>query len=565
MGGDDQPISDADPSVVIVGSGPSGLALAIELGQRGVSCLVVERNARVGFAPRAKTTNVRTRTHLRRWGIADKLAAVSPFGVNYPSNVHFVTRLSGPSLTVIENASSCAPERAEAYPEHGQWVPQYKLEQVLREHAQSLPCVTFAFSTEFVLAGQDQNHVAVTIRDLVHGTERLVRARYLVGADGARSAVRTLIGANMSGAYGLSRNYNIVFRAPGLAEAHGHGPGSMYWQVNPLAPSLIGPMDIDDVWFFMPTRLPEGYKITHETAAQLIRQSTGIDLPYEILSSDEWVASSLIADRYSKGRMFLIGDACHLHPPFGGYGMNMGVADGVDLGWKLAATCHGWGGPRLLDSFERERRGIHESVIAEAAANHAVLSNDLWHDGLEDADEAGEAARRAVGDRISAVKTREFHTLGTVLGGCYEESPIILSDGSAAATHDSARYQPTSRPGCLAPHVWRDDGTSLYDGFGPDFTLVCRTDADHDSVVEALSEADAVGLTLTILKLCEGEAEDRYPSRLTLIRPDQHVAWRGERFAPGILRLATGWRVRGLDSAAVHSDAQTNLAMKRDA
>lgn len=541
MGSDEQPIAGADHQVVIVGSGPSGLALAIELGGRGVSCLVIERNERVGFAPRAKTTNVRTRTHLRRWGIADRLAAVSPFGVDYPSNVHFVTRLGGPSLAVIENASNCAPERHEDYPEHGQWVPQYKLEQVLREHAASLAGVTFRFSTEFVAATQDEAHVAVSIRDLAHDNEERVQARYLVGADGARSAVRGLIGAKMAGAYGLSRNYNIVFRAPGLAAAHRHGPGSMYWQVNPVAPSLIGPMDVDDVWFFMPTRLPEGFRITQDSAAQLIRDATGIDLPYEVLSNDEWVASSLIADHYRHGRIFLIGDACHLHPPFGGYGMNMGVADGVDLGWKLAAACQGWGGPLLLDSYERERRGIHQEVIAEAAANHAVLSNDLWHDDLEDPGPAGDAARRVAGERIVAIKKREFHTLGTVLGGCYADSPIIVSDDTSTPEQDATRYEPTSRPGCLAPHLWRADGRSLYDCFGPGFALVCRPDADDASIVDARREADAMGLAFVVVPLLSQELDDRYQSRLTLVRPDQHVAWRGDRYAAGTLRRAAGW------------------------
>ncbi|HLG89163.1 MAG TPA: FAD-dependent oxidoreductase [Alphaproteobacteria bacterium] len=537
----DQPIAIVDQQVVIIGAGPSGLALAIELGSRGIQCLVVERNDRVGHAPRAKTTNVRTRTHLRRWRIADRLAEVSPFGVDYPSNVHFVTRLGGPSLALIENASNCAPARNEDYPEHGQWVPQYKLEQVLREHADSLSAVTIRFNTEFVSATQDGQRVDVTLRDRDGDDEIRILSRHLVGADGARSAVRDLIGAKMSGTYGLSRNYNIVFRAPGLAEAHGHGPGSMYWQVNPIAPSLIGPMDSNDVWFFMPTRLPDGFKITQESAASLIRDATGIDLPYEILSNDEWVASSLIADRYRKDCIFLIGDACHLHPPFGGYGMNMGVADGVDLGWKLAAVCEGWGGPQLLDSYEWERRLIHEAVIAEASANHSVLSNDFWHDDLEQPGPEGEAARRAIGQRIVAAKEREFHTLGTVLGGCYEGSPIIEGDGTPAAPHDSLRYQPTSRPGCLAPHLWRADGRSLYDCFGAGFALVCRPEVDPADVEQARTEAVELRAPFDVVHLSAGEAADRYPARLTLVRPDQHVAWRGERWLRAVLRKAAGW------------------------
>ena len=530
-----------DPSVVVIGAGPSGLALAIELGSRGVSCLLVERNDRVGYAPRAKTTNVRTRTHLRRWGIADKLAEVSPFGVHYPTNVHFVTSLGGKSLAVIQNAFNCAPERCQAYPEHGQWVPQYKLEQVMRDCVGGLAGVDLRFNTEFVSATQSDTGLEVTLHDRFRNEDKRISTRYLVGADGARSAVRELIGAEMEGKYGLSRNYNIVFRAPGLAQAHAHGPGNMYWQVNPVAPSLIGPMDVDDVWFFMPTRLPEGFKITQESAAALIRDTTGIDLPYEILSSDEWVASSLIADRYRQDRIFLVGDACHLHPPFGGYGMNMGVADGVDLGWKLAAVCSGWGGPLLLDSYELERRDVHKTVMAEAAANHAVLSNDFWRDDLEDDDAAGEAARQMIGKRITALKVREFHTLGTVLGGGYDHSPFIEEDGSPAPAADGASYSPSSRPGCLAPHIWRADESSLYDAFGAGFTLVCRPDAGRLEIERAQAEAAEFKTPFTVITLYPAEGDELYPLPLTLVRPDQYVAWRGTRWRPGLLRKVSGW------------------------
>ncbi|WP_375396692.1 FAD-dependent monooxygenase [uncultured Sphingomonas sp.] len=544
-----------DHGIVVIGAGPSGLAIAIELGSRGVDCLLVERNDRVGYAPRAKTTNVRTRTHLRRWGIADKLAAVSPFGVDYPSTVTFVTRLGGFELARIENASNCHPARNELYPEHGQWVPQYKLEQVMREHADTLPSVTLRFSTEFMSATQGPDGVDLVLRDRDTGEERPIRCGYVVGADGARSVLRGVVGATMHGTYGLSRNYNIVFRAPGLAEAHPHGPATMYWQVNPAAPSLIGPMDRDDVWFFMPTRLPDGFKITQDTAAALIREATGIDLPYEILSSDEWVASSLIADRYRRDRVFLIGDACHLHPPFGGYGMNMGVADGVDLGWKLAAAVQGWGGPALLDSYEIERRAIHEEVIAEAAANHAILSNDFWAEGLEEPGEAGDAMRHAVGERIVAVKRREFHTLRTVLGGCYKQSPVLAAEDGADDATDDRGYVPSSRPGCLAPHFWRADGRSLYDLFGPGFALIARFDVNGDQVDKALADAARRGFPLVAIYITEDEANGRYDLPLTLVRPDQYVAWRGAYWSGDVVDLTTGWSRDREDGAAGRSDA----------
>lgn len=525
--------------VVVAGAGPSGLALAIELGTRGIKCLVLERNDRVGYAPRAKTTNVRTRTHLRRWSIADRLAERSPFGVDYPSNVIFVTRLGGFELARIENASNCAPARCDLYPEHGQWIPQYKLEEVLRDRAVELPSVTLRFSTELIGLHQSAERVELKVR--THCAEEKITCRYAVGADGSRSFVREAIGAKMEGQSGLSRNYNVVFRAPGLAAAHPHGPATMYWQVNPAAPSLIGPMDKDDIWFFMPTRLPDGVAVTPESAPGLIMKATGIDLPYEILSTDEWTASSLIADRYRQGNAFLIGDACHLHPPFGGYGMNMGVADGVDLGWKLAAVLQGWGGAVLLESYETERRTIHGEVIAEAAANHAVLSNDLWSDGIEGTGSDAALLREKVGASIISAKTREFHTLGTVLGGCYKQSPVLPSSDSCAAPEVAQNvYTPSSAPGCLAPHAWRADGTSLYDHFGSGFALLRRPDAPEAASKFATRVAAELGMPLAVVSLTEREAADRYENPLTLVRPDQYVAWAGNDCDAAVLRHAAG-------------------------
>jgi 2-polyprenyl-6-methoxyphenol hydroxylase-like FAD-dependent oxidoreductase len=529
-----------DTSVAIIGAGPSGLALAIELGIRGVDCVVIERNDRVGYAPRAKTTNVRTRTHLRRWGIADKLAAASPFGVDYPTNVAFVTQLAGPLVALIENASNCAPARDERYPEHGQWIPQYKLEQVLREHADTLPSVALRFSTEFASATQEAKRVTITLGSVDTGETTTLTARYLVGGDGARSGVREAIGSEMSGTYGLSRNYNIVFRAPGLAQAHKHGPASMYWQLNPAMPGLIGPMDAGDIWFFMPTRLPESTTITKEVAAAMIRKATGLDLPYEILSSDEWIASSLIADRYRDRRIFLIGDACHLHPPFGGYGMNMGLADGVDLGWKLAAVLCGWGGAALLGSYEAERRPTHEAVIAEAAANHSVLSNDLWREGMDQPGPAGEQLRAKAAAQIISAKKREFHTLGTVLGGCYTNSPVIVGgeDCALRTPADSSRYIPSSSPGCLAPHRWRTDGSSLYDAFGNGFALLCRPEAELAAIARAVAQRGST--PLNVVRLTDDEAGALYPALMTLVRPDQFVAWRGDQWQDGVFDIVTG-------------------------
>ena len=542
-------MSTLDADVLIVGAGPVGLSLAVELGMRGLKVVVAERNERVGRAPRAKTTNVRTRTLFRRWGLDQALSDASPLGVDYPYDVHFVTRLAGYGLATIHNGFNAAPVREAAFPTHAQWIPQYKLEGVLRAHVAGLASVDLRFNLTFLDAADDGEGVTSRLRDDL-GEEITIRSRFLVGAAGARSGVRDLIGSGMQGAYGLSRNYNVVFRAPGLAERHPHGPGVMYWHINSDGASLIGPMDADDVWYFMPTGMKEGETLTNADAAARIARVTGVDLPYEILSTDEWAASRLIADTYRKGRMFLAGDACHLHPPFGGYGMNMGVSDALDLGWKLSAVLQGWGGPALLDSYEIERRPVHEKVMDEAVTNHSLLGNQLWREGLEDDTPQGHALREETRQRIITHKTREFRSLATVLGLCYETSPILIDDGSEPLEQVGQDYQPDAHPGCLAPHAWVEDGRSLYDLFGLDFALVV---ADGAQAEAARAEADALqaGVPFRVVRPAGVDVLGLYKAPLTLVRPYQHVAWRGDRWDASILRQATGNGAAGLEEGAV--------------
>ncbi len=525
--------------VLVVGAGPVGLAAAIELGTRGIDVLLVERNTRTGTAPRAKTTNVRTRTHLRRWGIADRLAEEAPFGIDYPNNMVFVTRLAGDELARFADAFNAAPARSPLYPEHAQWVPQYTLEKVLLEKASALPSVSIRFDTHLVDADQDTEGVTATLKRDDDQTK--VRARYLIGADGGRSLVRELIGAKMEGRGGLSFHHNIIFRAPGLAQAHAHGPAAIYWQIGKDGFSSIGPMDRDDRWFFGTSGAKPGSTLSSAEAEALIRDRTGVDLAYEILSADTWAANELLADRYSRGRMFLAGDACHLHPPAGGYGMNMGVGDGVDLGWKIAATLQGWGGPELLASYETERRPVHRAVMDEALANYAIYVAPPPPE-LEAATASGEAARRKLGAAIQATKAREFATLGTVLGLCCR-SALIAEDDEPAPERDSQIYRPSTRPGCLAPHGWMKAGGSLYDRFGPGFSLVAGPDAGPGAARSAAEIAARLSIPLVVVDLADEASDDfaLYAGRLTLIRPDQHVAWRGAALSEAVLRRVAGF------------------------
>ena len=518
--------------VLIVGAGPVGLAAAIELGLRNIRCLVIERHDRVGYSPRAKTTNVRTREHLRRWGIADALREASPMSPDYPSDIVFATRMNGPQLARFTNALNGNRARNNLYSEEAQWVPQYVLEEVLRARAGALPSITVVFNMELTGFSESTGGDTSQIRDTRRGGLQQVTSDYLIGADGARSGVREKIGASMTGEGAFSRNYSIIFRAPHLATSHRHGRAIMYWMINEDVPSLLGPMEENGLWFFMATKLANDLDPATVDPVELIRRGTGLrDLAIEIVGTDIWVAHQLVADRYATTRVFLAGDACHLHPPFGGFGMNMGIGDAVDLGWKMAATLQGWGGADLLASYQFERRQVHERTIAEAVINYGSVGNQLVRPGLEDPGLLGEATRGEVGDIIEATKVREFKTLGIVLGSRYEGSPIVVDDGSEPPPEHFMLYVPSAHPGCLAPHLWLADGSSLYDHFGPGFTLLLTDDDGLDAV--AIGEAaKARGLPLTIIAPGDARLRDRYEARCALIRPDQHVAWRGDRL-PG--------------------------------
>ncbi len=514
--------------VLIVGAGPVGLSLAIELGSRGVRCLVVERNDRVGYSPRAKTTNVRTREHLRRWGIADALRAASPIPPDYPSTIMFATRMNGWKLAEFENALNGSRERNDLYSEEAQWVPQYTLEEVLRQHAATLPGVSICFNTELAFFTETAGEVASDLRERTTGAVRTVASAFLVGADGARSTVRERIGAAMVGKGALASNYSVIFRAPDLAARHQLGQAIMYWMVNEDVPSLLGPMDDAGLWFLMATRLPPGTNADSVDPVALIRRSTGLgDLAIEIVGTDPWTAQQLIADRYATARVLLAGDACHLHPPFGGFGMNMGIGDAVDLGWKLAATLQGWGGPGLLGSYQAERRAVHEWTIAEAVANYALVANQLVRPAIEASGPVGAATRCEVSEIIKASKVREFKTLGIVLGYRYGNSPLVVDDGSTPPVSDSVLYVPSAHPGCLAPHLWLADGSSLYDHFGTGFSLLVTEDG-HEAAADAFRRsAERIGLPLDVVRPGDARLRARYAAPLVLIRPDQHVAWRG--------------------------------------
>ena len=518
-----------ETEVLIIGAGPVGLSLAIELGHRGISVIVVERHDRVGQQPRAKTTNVRSMEHMRRWGLAEDIRRAAPLPADYPTDIIFATRLFGPELARFENAFYGRRQPNDLFSESAQWIPQYKVEAVLRDHVLTLPTVTLHMSTELTDFAETADGVTAQVKDLKTGDGRSIAAAYMVGADGSRSFVRGKLGIKLEGQYGFAQNCGIVFRAPGLIGEHPQKPAIMYWIVNADAPGLIGPMDVGDQWFMiMPA--PNGLdSIGDKEARAAILGAIGRDTDIEVMTIDPWQAHSLIADSYGSDRVFLAGDACHLHPPFGGYGMNLGIGDAVDLGWKLAAMLRGWGGSKLLSSYESEKRPMHQKVVEEAVANNAVLSQHLIRDGIEAEGPDGDALRSAIGAEILEKKVREFRTLGVVLGLSCAGSPLIAADGTEPPTWHFSDYVPSASPGCLAPHLWLSDRSSLYDRFGAGFTLLVTGAGAEDDIRQLEVSAKACGMPLDILTLHDGRLPDLYGARLALIRPDQHVAWRGDR------------------------------------
>ena len=534
--------------VIIVGAGPVGLSLAIELGLRSVRCVVVEQHDRVGLNPRAKLTNVRSREHLRRWGIADELRRASGLPPDYPPNVVFATRLNGYPLARFENAFYCSLERSALYSEPGQWVPQFVLEQVLRQRAETLPTVELRFSRRVETLRQDARGVTVDFVNETSGARETATGAFLVGADGARSTVREALGIAMEGEGALAPNMNVIFRAAGLAGLHDKGRAIQYWMVNRDAPAYLGPMDGDGLWFLIAPRLPGGTDLGRIDARALVHRACGLEFDMEIVHADPWTAYRLVAARYGKGRVFLAGDACHLHPPSGGHGMNMGIGDAVDLGWKLAATLQGWGGPGLLDTYELERKPVHQRVIRAAMESYALVGNQLVREDIERGGSEGDRARRELGDMILKHKLPEFRSLGLVLGYRYRDSPIIFPDGTAAAPEQVTDYRPSAQPGCLAPHLWLEDGSSLYDHFGAGFTLLLGGKARLDHAAGLQRAATARGIPLAVFPVFEQGFAALYEADLALVRPDQHVAWRGDDLPADSAALLD--RVRGVSAKA---------------
>jgi len=512
--------------VLIAGAGPVGLALAIELSYRGIRSLVVEQTDGEVEFPTTNLANTRTCEHLRRWGIADRMRYDSGYPTDYPRNYLFVSRMDGFEIARFDHPANGAPESRSPYsPEGRLWISKPYFDPLLRSHAAALPQIQLRYFTEFKSFEQQSDKVIATVVDVKSGKEETIDAAYLVGCDGGRSNIRRALGIKYEGVFSQGMNVAVLFRSP-LLKMITHGPAVQYQIINAQINGAIAAVDGNELWRLNVRNVLQE-QIDSLNAPEKLRAALGPDIPFELLAVRPWTGHCVVADSYQQGRVFLAGDAAHLNWPAGGFGMNTGVGDAVDIGWKLAAVLQGWGGANLLNSYTAERKPIAMINVNEAAAMRANFDNQTpFSPKIGDDSDEGKALRERARAAIMRTRAKEFQhdSAGIELGYRYENSPICVPDGTAAPELDHGLYVPSTWPGVRAPHAWLHDGRSTLDLFGKSFVLVNFSGAHTNGITAA---AQQTGLPLEIVNLNEPKVREIYERDLVLVRPDGHVAWRG--------------------------------------
>ncbi|NNE85994.1 MAG: hypothetical protein HKN28_18685 [Alphaproteobacteria bacterium] len=546
-------MSANDTQILIVGGGPVGLTTALEFARHGVRCILVNEQADTALHPKANAINARSMEHFRRYGLAPKIRAAG-LPTDYPTDVTYVTRLTGFEMARLPMPTSAdavaqAIDGSSPYdcaePPHR--CNQMYLEAILLEAAAEQPSVDIRFGHRLEKFHEVDGGVVATICDLANDQTYDIRADYLVGADGGRSRVRRQLEIRYEGEGGVVRQMMggamlaTYFRAPRDRAWLQIAPSWQYWIVTPDLRALLVSVDGGDE-FVLLSRIPDGVDASEIDDRELINRAAGAPVDAEIILRQPWTAGhALVAQSFGRDRVWLVGDAAHLFTPTGGLGMNTGVDDAVNVAWKLAAMVQGWGGPRLLPTYETDRRPIGERNLGFAKSFAVSIGTFDVSEAAEQDSADGAAERQKLGAHLADHGKREFIIPGIVLGVRYEGSPIIWSDGTPPTTDDPYDYVPSARPGSRAPHMWLRDGSALCDHFEAGFTLLRLSEGTPvDNLIAAAQES---GVPVSVFEPADDAVRERYAAKLALVGPDGHVVWRGDTLPADCSELID--RIRG--------------------